>query len=77
MNLHPRIEPIRLSGRQNGKTTISDEIEALGRDLVAKGIPLEQAARIAPQLHMEVEAVADRHQDGADARAPLVIAVAG
>jgi hypothetical protein len=53
MNLRPRIEPIRLSGRQNGKATVGAEIDALGRDLVAKGVPVEQAAQIAPLLHMD------------------------
>ncbi|WP_410676704.1 hypothetical protein [Amycolatopsis sp. cmx-4-68] len=49
----PRVEAIRLSGRQNGKATVSAEIDALGRDLVAKGVRVEQAARIAPLLHLD------------------------
>lgn len=49
----PRADVIRLSGRQNGKATVTAEIDELGRDLVAKGVTVEQAARIAPLLHMD------------------------
>jgi hypothetical protein len=49
----PEPQVIRLSGRQNGKATTSAEIDALGRDLVAKGLTVEQAARIAPLLHLD------------------------
>ena len=49
----PKPEVIRLSGRQNGKATVAAEIEELGCDLVAKGVTVEQAARIAPLLHLD------------------------
>ncbi|MEU0532010.1 hypothetical protein [Amycolatopsis tolypomycina] len=46
-------QPIRLSGRQNGKATAREEIDELARDLVGKGVPVGQAAALAPLLHLD------------------------
>lgn len=47
-------QPIQLQGgRRNGKATARAEIEELARDLVGKGMPVGQAAALAPLLHLD------------------------